>query len=183
MPPGVPPAFRGLRRTPAPRCLAISGAMCKSRVFKRVRSRREVMMDNPVVETDILVIGSGPAGLAFAIHYMDLARQHGADQAQPARLPASGLVLEKGGAVGDHTRAGAIVNPAVLRDLLPDVAEHDFPFESPVVQDDTMIFTRRRAFRLPFHPPYMSNKGNSIVALGKLVRWMSRIAERKGVEI
>jgi electron-transferring-flavoprotein dehydrogenase len=140
-------------------------------------------MDNPVVETDILVIGSGPAGLAFAIHYMDLARQHGADQAQPARLPTSVLVLEKGGAVGDHTLSGAIVNPAVLRELLPDVAEHDFPFESPVVQDDTMIFTRRRAFRLPFHPPYMSNKGNSIVTLGKLVRWMSRIAERKGVEI
>ncbi|MGO9307691.1 MAG: 4Fe-4S dicluster domain-containing protein [Spirochaetia bacterium] len=137
-------------------------------------------MGNPVVETDILVIGSGPAGLAFAIHYMDLARAHNANG---VRLPSSVLVLEKGGAVGDHTLSGAIVNPAALRELLPEVAEADFPFETPVVQDDTMIFTRQRAFRLPFHPPYMSNRGNSIVTLGKLVRWMSRIAESRGVEI
>ena len=92
-------------------------------------------------------------------------------------------MLDKGGAVGDHTLSGAIVNPVAVSELLPDVVEHDFPFETPVVQDDIMIFTRDRAFRLPFHPPYMSNRGNYIVALGKLVRWMSEIAERKGVEI
>ena len=141
------------------------------------------MMHNQVVKTDILVIGAGPAGLAFALHYMNLASQHRGVQTQPARLPTSVLVLEKGGAVGDHTLSGAIVNPVALHELLPDFGEHDFPFEAPVVQDDMMIFTKGRAFRLPFHPRYMSNTGNYIVRLGKAVRWMSQIAERKGVEI
>jgi electron-transferring-flavoprotein dehydrogenase len=39
------------------------------------------------------------------------------------------------------------------------------------------------AFKLPFHVPYMSNKGNYVASLGQVCRYLAKIAEEKGVEI
>ncbi|MBF0593641.1 MAG: 4Fe-4S dicluster domain-containing protein [Candidatus Omnitrophica bacterium] len=140
-------------------------------------------MDDSTIQTDILIIGGGSAGLSFAIHCADLIRQYNDDASHQVKLPSQIMVLEKGGAIGHHALSGAVINPASLRELLPEIAEKDFPFETPVIQDDTMFLTKGAGFTLPFHPPYMSNKGNSIVKLGKLVRWLSSIAEKKGVEV
>ncbi len=136
-----------------------------------------------VIETDVLIVGGGTAGLAFAIHYADMVRQYNEDPANTAKLPGRVMLIEKGGAIGHHSLSGAVINPAVFAELLPDVDPKDYPFESPVIQDDTMFFTKHGAFKLPFAPPYMSNKGNHVVMLGKLVRWLAEIAEKKGVQI
>ncbi len=140
-------------------------------------------MHMPVVETDVLVVGGGPAGLAFAIHYADMARRHNEDASQTVKIPDRVMVLEKASAAGNHTLSGAVINPSALRELLPDLDAKDFPFETAVVRDDTMIFTKDGAFELPFSPPYMSNKGNYVVMLGKLVRWLAEIAEKKNVQV
>jgi electron-transferring-flavoprotein dehydrogenase len=135
------------------------------------------------VETDILIVGGGTAGLGFSIHYADLVRQYNEDPAHTVKLPSRVMLLEKGAAIGHHSLSGAVIDPAGLRELLPEVEAKDYPFESDVIQDDTMFFTKTGAFKLPFHPPYMANKGNAIVMLGKLTRWMAQIAEKKGVQI
>lgn len=128
-----------------------------------------------VIETDVLIIGGGPAGLSFAIHFSDLARTSG--------LSARVMLLEKARLPGEHSLSGSIMNSDVLNDLLPDIDLDEYPLESPVVRDDVMFFAKRMAVRLPFSPPYMSNKGKHLVSLGRLVRWMSAIAEKKGVEV
>ena len=144
-------------------------------------------MKNPVVETDILIIGGGPAGLAVAIHLADLIRQHNeaveSGKSTATKLPLNIMLLEKANVMGNHTLSGAVVNPAPLRELLPDIAEKDMPFETPVLKEDILFLTKGQSYALPFHPPQMHNKGNYIVTLAKVVRWLAEIAEKKGVQI
>ncbi len=140
-----------------------------------------VMSKIPTVDTDMLIIGGGPAGLATAIHLSDLlqANRTNSDQAPPAKI----MLLEKGAAIGNHILSGAVVNPSALRELLPDVAERDMPFESPVTKENVFYFTRNHHFTSPVSLPYFDNKGNYVASLGKITRWLADIAEKKGVQI
>lgn len=128
-----------------------------------------------IVETDVLVIGGGVAGLSFAIHLADLATQ--------AQLSLQILLLEKGSALGSHNLSGAVVNASTLKELLPDIAAKDLPFDSPVTQDEFYRLLPKHAIKMPFTPPFMSNKGNFVSSVGKLSRFLGEIAEKKGVQI
>ncbi len=128
-----------------------------------------------VIETDILVVGGGVAGLATAIHLADLSVAAG----QKVNI----LVLEKGSSIGSHTLSGAVIDPSTLKVLLPDIPEKDFPFESSVKKEGVYFLTPRHAFKAPFTPPFMGNHGNFVASLGKMTRWLSEIAEKKGVQV
>ncbi len=127
------------------------------------------------IETDILIVGGGVAGLATAIHLADLT-------AGVAQKPSI-LVLEKGSSIGSHTLSGAVIDPSTLRALLPEVDPKEFPFESPVTGEAFYFLLPKLALRAPYTPPFMGNHGNYVVALGKLTRWLSEIAEKKGVQV
>ncbi len=133
------------------------------------------MSKSEVVETDILIVGGGVAGLAAAIHLADLTA--GSDK-KPGIL-----VLEKGSSIGSHTLSGAVIDPSTLKTLLPQVDPKDFPFESPVKKEGVYFLTSRHALKAPFAPPFMGNHGNYVVSLGKMTRWLSEIAEKKGVQV
>ncbi len=140
-------------------------------------------MKNQIVETDVLIVGGGPAGLAVAIHYADFYQQAEAVAGDAMSVPPKIILLEKGGAIGNHTLSGAVINPSGLKALLPDIAEKDMPFDAPVDKDGVQFLTEQDSFTLPFHPPYMNNKGNYVATLGKVVRWLAEIAEKKGIQI
>ena len=133
------------------------------------------MSNDNLIETDVLVIGAGPAGLAFAIHYADLIKKQ--------NLPLNILVLEKAATVGNHTLSGAVMNLKNISQLLPDVDLKTIPSVTEVKHEDILFLTKKSAFTLPFHPKAMSNKGNHILSLGSMVRWLGGIAEQKGIEI
>ena len=65
------------------------------------------------VSTDVLIIGGGPSGLATAIHLADILKQKG----ESRRI----LLVEKGSSIGAHILSGAVIKPAVFKELLPDV--------------------------------------------------------------
>ncbi len=143
--------------------------------------------ERETLHTDTLIVGGGPAGLATAIHLADLLSRHNREvesgEAPGQRLASNILLVEKGAAIGNHILSGAVINPATLIALLPDIPEAYIPFDSPVGEDDILFLTKKKSFKLPFHPPYMNNKGNYVASLGRITRWLAGIAEQKGVAI
>lgn len=127
------------------------------------------------IQTDVLIIGGGPSGLATAIHLADICKQKG----QNHRI----VLLEKGSSIGSHILSGAVIKPAVFKELLPDVDFAEIPFNAKVTSDKTIFLSENGSFTLPFHIPYMSNTGNYIASLGQICKYLAIKAEEKGVEI
>ena len=134
-------------------------------------------MQRESMEFDVVVVGAGPAGLAAAIRLKQLAAEHSRE--------ISVTVLEKGSEVGAHILSGAVFEPRALNELIPDWKEKGAPLETPVVEDEFLFLKSTRAFKLPnfLLPPQMRNKGNYIISLGNLCRWLASQAEELGVEI
>lgn len=131
-------------------------------------------VERDVMEYDVLIVGAGPAGLSAAIRIKQ----------QNEELNV--CIVEKGSEVGSHILSGAILEPRALNELFPDWKEQGAPVKTAVSHDDVYFFTSEKsAFKLPnlFVPKTMHNKGNYIISLGKLCRWMGEQAEALGVEI
>lgn len=122
------------------------------------------------IALDVLIVGAGPAGLACAIQL-----------ARTSPELAIG-VLEKAGALGEHSLSGAVVNPVALRALFPDLKDSDFPFRQPVGGEAVYYLTEKKSIRIPT-PPTMQNHGNVVASLSEIVRWMGDQAESLGVNL
>jgi electron-transferring-flavoprotein dehydrogenase len=131
-------------------------------------------MDRESMEYDVVIVGAGPAGLTAAIRLKQLAAAHGVDLGV--------CVLEKGSEVGAHILSGAVLEPRALNELIPDWPARGAPLATPVAEDRFLFLTETRAFRLP-SPPQMRNRGNYVISLGNLCRWLAEQAEALGVEI
>ncbi|HET8648653.1 MAG TPA: hypothetical protein VFL95_01315, partial [Gemmatimonadales bacterium] len=121
------------------------------------------------VEMDVLIVGGGPGGLACAIELARLARQDAANGGSLGELQIA--VLEKAGALGEHSLSGAVINPRALRELFPDLADSDFPFRQPVSREAVYFLTSGRAQRIPT-PPTMHNSGFYTASICEVVRWL-----------
>jgi electron-transferring-flavoprotein dehydrogenase len=127
------------------------------------------------IEFDVLFVGGGPASLAGAIRLMQLAQEK--DKELEVAL------IEKGAEIGSHALSGAVMNPKSLKELIPDYEEKGCPSEATVRDDEFYFLTENGAYSVPIIPKHMHNKGNLIISLSRLVRWLGEIAEEMGLNI
>src|ERR1700741_5329676 len=90
---------------------------------------------------DVVVVGSGPAGLATAIRLKQLAAAAGSE--------ISVVVLEKGSEVGAHILSGAVIDPIGLATLFPDWQAKGAPLETPVTDDRFYYLGPAGVLRIP----------------------------------
>ena len=126
------------------------------------------------LEYDVVIVGSGPSGLAAGIRIRQLCEENGKD--------LSVCILEKASEVGAHILSGAVLQPTALNELIPDWKDKNAPLNTPVTSDRFVFLTKKSAIRLPT-PPQMNNHGNYIISLGNLCRWLAEQAEAIGVDI
>ncbi len=133
-----------------------------------------IRTDRENMEYDVVIVGAGPSGLSCAIRLKQLAKEQDKD--------ISVCILEKGSEVGAHIISGAVFEPRALNELIPDWKDKDAPLRCSVTKDKFLFLTKNGCFPLPT-PPQMHNKGNYIISLGNLCRWLADQAEEMGVEI
>src|SRR5882762_10994357 len=134
------------------------------------------------LEADVLIVGAGPAGLGCALHLANLIKQHNASGAKPELSPENIYVLEKGREIVAHQLSGAIMDPKALAELVPDFAK-SAPLDTAVTDSAALLFTEGSSFRFPVTPPPFQNKGNYVISLNKLVKWLGGLVEAAGVNI
>ena len=134
------------------------------------------------LEADVLIVGAGPAGLSCALHLSNLIQKHNAANSNSQLSTENIYVLEKGREVGAHQLSGAIMNPKALAELVPDF-EKSAPLDTPVTDDAALFFTQNSSLKFPITPPPFQNKGNYVVSLNKIAKWLGGLVEKSGVNL
>ena len=125
-----------------------------------------------MIETDVLVVGAGPAGLATAI---SLKRGGHAGRV---------VVVDKGRSPGSHVLSGAVMDPAGFRDLLTDEEIAGLPVTAHVTRESfRFILGAGASVKIPWVPPMMRAKGYPVGSLTQVVRYLTALARRLGVEV
>lgn len=141
-----------------------------------------------VMESDVLIVGGGSAGLSCALKLMQDIESHNQEiqsgnKSGPILHEPNIMVLEKGAEIGAHSFSGAVLNPSALRELFTDYLAEGMPVESEVLEDAVYYLSSSGQFKLPITPPPFHNEGNYIISLSKFNRWLASKCEEKGVLI
>lgn len=95
-------------------------------------------------ETDILIVGGGPAGVSAAIRAKQLAEKDGKE----LRV----CLVEKASEVGGHILSGAVIQTNALDELIPDWKEKGAPLNTPVKVDKFGYLTETGRIPIPVLP-------------------------------
>ena len=124
------------------------------------------------IETDVLVVGAGPAGLAVAIALKRKGYQ--------GRV----VVLDKGRSPGSHVLSGAVMDPSGFKDLLTEDELAKLPVEAHVTRESfRFVLGSGLSVKIPWVPPMMQAHGYPVGSLTKVVQYLTKIARDLGAEV
>lgn len=145
--------------------------------------------DKDYNKVQVLIVGAGPAGLSCAI------------QLKAQKPDTEVCVIEKAADLGNHNLSGAVLEAEPLHTLLDstvpgwrDSEQAKDVLAEKVSRDDVMFFLGKRisfniffaiklAKRFGLGFGQMMHKGDYIVSISKLTKWMGQIAKELGAEV
>src|SRR2546430_4776295 len=65
---------------------------------------------------------------------------------------------------------------------VPDF-EKSAPLDPPVTDSAALLFTKNSSLRFPIPPPPFQNKGNYVVSLSRITKWLGGLVEATGVNV
>lgn len=135
------------------------------------------------IEVGVAIVGGGPAGLACANRLLQLLAEDPELLESLGEVPVA--VVEKGKVCGAHNMSGAVMKPGPFKTLFPDVDLNDMSWAYTEAKDDGAVWLRneKKSFSFPTTPPPFKNKGNWVISISQMCRWLAEQAEDAGAYI
>jgi electron-transferring-flavoprotein dehydrogenase len=147
--------------------------------------KRELDPEDERIEVGVAIVGGGTAGLATANRLLQLLADDPETLERLGEVPVA--VIEKAKTCGGHNLSGAVVRPAPLEELYPDLTREDWRKEGWAFGEVTkeavyLTPTSKQAIRIPTPPPF-KNHGNEVISVSALARYQQRLAEEAGAYV
>ncbi|TML00040.1 MAG: electron transfer flavoprotein [Actinobacteria bacterium] len=147
--------------------------------------KRGLDPEDELIEVGVAVVGGGTAGLACANRLLQLLGDDPETMERLGEVPVA--VIEKAKTCGGHNLSGAVVRPAPLEELFPELTREDwrktgFAFGEVSKEAVYLTPTAKRAVRIPTPPPF-KNHGNEVISVSALARYQQQQAEEGGAYI
>src|SRR6266571_5985915 len=112
--------------------------------------------EEDLIEVGVAIVGGGTAGLACANRLLQLLADDPETLERLGEVPVA--VIEKAKTCGGHNLSGAVMRPAPLQQLFPDMTreqwrQEGFAFGEVTKEAVYMTPTSKRALRIPTPPP------------------------------
>jgi electron-transferring-flavoprotein dehydrogenase len=134
------------------------------------------------IDIGVAIVGGGTAGLACANRLLQLLGDDPELMESLGEVPVA--VVEKAKTSGAHNLSGAVMRPGPLEELFPQMSREDwrqqgFAYGEVEKEAIYLLPNSKLKIRIP-PPPPQHNKGNEIVSVAALCRYMQEQAEEAG---
>ena len=134
------------------------------------------------IDIGVAIVGGGTAGLACANRLLQLLAEDPSLMESLGEVPVA--VIEKAKTCGGHNLSGAVMRPGPLQELFPDLSREEwrkegFAFGEVEKEAIYLLPNGKTKIRIP-PPPPQHNKGNEVVSVAALCRYMQKQAEDAG---
>ena len=141
--------------------------------------------EDELIEVGVVIVGGGTAGLACANRLLQLLADDPETMERLGEVPVA--VVEKAKTCGGHNLSGAVMRPAALEELFPEMTreqwrEEGFAFGEVKKESVYVLPSGKTKLRIP-PPPPQHNHGNEVVSVSAMARFQQRQAEEAGAYI
>ncbi len=141
--------------------------------------------EDDLIEVGVVIVGGGTAGLACANRLLQLLAEDPETMERLGEVPVA--VVEKAKTCGGHNLSGAVMRPAALEELFPEMTREQwrtegFAFGEVTKEAVYMTPTSKIKLRIPPPPPF-KNHGNEVISVSALARFQQRQAEEGGAYV
>jgi electron-transferring-flavoprotein dehydrogenase len=143
--------------------------------------------EDELIEVGVVIVGGGTAGLACANRLLQLLADDPETMERLGEVPVA--VVEKAKTCGGHNLSGAVMRPAALEQLFPEMTREEWRKEGfafgEVTKESVYMLTGPKS-KLPvpiLAVPNFKNHGNEVISVSALARFQQRQAEDGGAYV